>query len=125
MSPIPAEQVAADNELWRKTLKQGHLGLNGLRRVMRFLPGTPRCKICNNPFGGLGGHVCRAIGFTPSRKNPRLCAVCCEKMPLGGVEVETAILFADIRGSTSLAEKLGPTAYAEALNGFYRIATTR
>jgi len=44
-------------------------------------------------------------------------------MPLGGVEVETAILFADIRGSTSLAEKLGPTAYADALNGFYRTAT--
>jgi adenylate cyclase len=44
-------------------------------------------------------------------------------MPLGGIEIETAILFADIRGSTALAEQLGPKAYAEALNRSYQAAT--
>jgi adenylate cyclase len=109
--------------MWRKTLTEGHGRLGLLRKTMHWLPGEPRCKVCNNPFGGIGGKVCRAIGFKPSRKNPRLCALCCEKMPLGGVEVETAILFADIRGSTALAAQLGPTAYAEALNRFYQTAT--
>jgi adenylate cyclase len=33
------------------------------------------------------------------------------------------VLFADVRGSTMLGEKMGPTAYAELLNRFYRAAT--
>lgn len=115
--------TTANEELWRKTLLEGHLGLNTLRKFMGLLPGNPRCKICNNPFGGLGGHVCRAIGMGPSRKSPQVCAACCEKMPPGGAEIEVAALFADIRGSTGLAEALGPTAFAETLNRFYRTAT--
>ena len=124
MTREPAKNVSADEELWRETLTRGcHAGLRGLRRVMRLLPGTPRCKICNNPFGGIGGRVCQVVGFTRSRKSPHLCALCCEKMPLGGIEIETAILFADIRSSTALAEQLRPRAYAEAVNRFYQAAT--
>lgn len=115
--------IGAKQERWRKTLTEGHLGLSTLRRAMRLLPGTPRCKICNNPFGGFGGHICRAIGMGPSRKSPQVCAACCEKMPPGGAEIEIAVMFADIRGSTELAETLGPTRYAETLNRFYRSAT--
>jgi hypothetical protein len=33
------------------------------------------------------------------------------------------ILFADVRGSTALAEQLGPVAFAALLNRFYRTAT--
>jgi len=117
------DNASATDAAWRQTLTQGHVGLNTLRRVMRLLPGSPRCKVCQNPFGGFGGHVCRIIGMTPSRKNPLLCSLCCEKMPLGGAEIETAILFADVRGSISLAEQLGPAAYAATLNRFYRTAT--
>jgi adenylate cyclase len=91
---------------------------------MRLLPGPPRCNVCHNPFGGIGGHICGAIGMKPSRKNPRLCALCCEKMPPGGAEVEIAVLFADVRGSTALAERVGPAAFAEALNEFYETVTT-
>jgi adenylate cyclase len=113
----------ADDAQWRKTLTEGHLGLTVLRRSLRYLPGPPRCKICNNPFGGFGGHVCRAIGMGPSRKSPNVCASCCEKMPPGGTEIEIAVLFADVRGSTALAERVGPTAFADTLNRFYRTAT--
>lgn len=59
----------------------------------------------------------------PVEKNPNLCTLCCEKMPRGGAEVETAILFADIRGSTGLAETLGPARFADLLNRFYATAT--
>ncbi len=44
-------------------------------------------------------------------------------LPPGGAEVDIAVLFADIRGSTGLGETLGPTGFANLLNRFYRIAT--
>jgi adenylate cyclase len=44
-------------------------------------------------------------------------------LPPGGAELDIAILFADIRGSTVLGERLGPAEYAEALNRFYAAAT--
>ena len=125
MAGHDAADAGRSSEEWREALTLGHSmkSLRMLKRVMRLLPGSPRCKVCNNPFGGVGGGLCRLIGFTPSKKNPRLCSLCCEKMPLGGAEVETAILFADIRGSTGIAERLGPTAYADLLNRFYNVAT--
>jgi len=123
---IMQENRPANNKdlegLWRETLTKGH-AVRGLRKVMRVLPGSPRCKVCHNPFGGFGGALCRIVGMTPSRKNPKLCALCCEKLPFGGAEVDAAILFADVRGSTTISESLGPTAYAELLNRFYRTAT--
>ena len=119
-----ASDAAEQEAIWRETLTQGHVALKGLRKLMHLLPGSPRCKVCHNPFGGFGGHICRAVGFGPSRKNPQLCALCCEKLPPGGAEIETAILFADIRGSTVLAAELGPADYAATLNRFYRMATT-
>jgi adenylate cyclase len=61
--------------------------------------------------------------MVPSRKNPHLCALCCEKLPPGGAEVEIAVMFADIRDSSDLAKRLGPTRYAETLNRFYATAT--
>jgi len=117
--------AGSGSEQWHEALTQGHSvrSLKVLKRVMRVLPGPPRCKICNNPFGGVGGGICRMVGFRPSKKNPRICSICCEEMPLGGAEVETAVLFADIRGSIELAARLGPTLYAHLLNRFYSIAT--
>ncbi|HMH47029.1 MAG TPA: adenylate/guanylate cyclase domain-containing protein [Solirubrobacteraceae bacterium] len=44
-------------------------------------------------------------------------------MPVGGVEVDTAVLFADVRGSTSLGESTPPTEFAGLLNRFYEVAT--
>lgn len=110
---------------WHEVLTLGHSArsLRTLKRIMRLLPGNPRCKVCYNPFGGFGGGVCRLAGFSPSKKNPLLCTLCCEKMPRGGAEVETAILFADIRGSTRLAESLGPSEFAGLLNRFYTVST--
>jgi len=62
------------------------------------------------------------MGFAPSRKNPRLCSKCFEKAPMGGVEMDVGILFADVRGFTSLAEGKAPDAVAELLNRFYATA---
>jgi adenylate cyclase len=44
-------------------------------------------------------------------------------LPAGGCELEVSILFADVRGSTALGERLTPTAFSEAMRRFYGIAT--
>ena len=42
---------------------------------------------------------------------------------VGGAEVELSMLFADIRGSTGLGERLRPAEFTALLNTFYRIAS--
>ena len=60
-------------EKWRRGLTVGRPLLRRWRRLMRVLPSDPRCKMCYNPFGGVGGRALRLIGYAPSRKNPRFC----------------------------------------------------
>jgi adenylate cyclase len=91
-------------------------------RLMRHLPSDPRCAVCFAPYGGLGGRIMSRVGFGPSRKNPRLCDACFEKAPMGGVEMDVGILFADVRGFTSLAERQSPDETARLLNRFYATA---
>ena len=62
------------------------------------------------------------IGHRRSRKNPNLCNLCDDVLPAGGAEVDIAVLFADIRGSTALAEGMGAKAFTATLNHFYRVA---
>jgi adenylate cyclase len=112
------------SESWRAILTDGHAPLVRMRHVFRYLPSAPRCKVCNNPFGGVGGRLAGMAGFKRSRKNPNLCSRCCDDMPVGGAEVDVAVLFADVRGSTSLGEHTAPGAFAEQLNRFYAAATT-
>jgi adenylate cyclase len=92
-------------------------------RLMRLLPSDPRCRLCRAPFGGGGGRIMRRFGYRPSRKNPSICNVCFEQAPMGGVEMEIGVLFADIRGFTSLAEGMAPDDVAQMLNRFYAAAS--
>lgn len=96
--------------------------MHGFVRLMGKLPSDPRCAVCRAPYGGVGGRVMARLGFAPSRKNPRLCSQCFEKAPMGGVEMKVGILFADVRGFTSLAEHEAPDAVAALLNRFYASA---
>ena len=63
------------------------------------------------------------FGYRQSRKSPSICNYCDDLLPRGGAEVDMAILFADMRGSTALAQELGPTAFAALLNRFYEAAS--
>jgi adenylate cyclase len=103
-------------------LMDGHLPRTFVA-VMSRLPSEPRCRLCRAPFGGTGGRIMRRVGVGPSRKNPTLCNTCFEKAPMGGVEMEIGVLFADVRGFTSLAERMAPDAVAQMLNDFYAAAT--
>jgi adenylate cyclase len=97
-----------------------------LRRIFSLLPRDPRCKFCNAPFQGIGGTAVRALyGKTQSNLNPRFCNMCDEasrRFP-GGAEVPMSMLFADVRGSTALSEKMTPTEFRQLINRFYTNAT--
>ena len=97
-----------------------------LRRIFRMLPRDPRCKFCNAPFQGVGGTIVRALfGKRRSDLNPRFCNMCEEasrRFP-GGAEVEMSMLFADVRGSTALSEKMNPTEFSRLINRFYTRST--
>jgi adenylate cyclase len=99
--------------------------ITGTHKLFRHVPSPPRCKTCYVPFAGVGGRVARLAGFEPSRKNPSLCSHCCERgiASVGGVEVDIAVLFADVRASTALGERTTPSEFAALLNRFYRVAT--
>ena len=116
-SALPAE------EQWKKVLIEGHKGIRAMRWVNGRLPSAPRCKLCNNPFAGVAGRIYSLIGQKPSRKNPNMCSRCCEDLPSGGAEVDTAVLFADVRGSTKLGEQTDPATFAALMNRFYKAAT--
>jgi adenylate cyclase len=119
----PSTEIQGDPEDTRFfELMDRHLP-RGFIWLMRRLPAEPRCQLCKAPYGGLGGRVMRRFGFGPSRKNPTLCNTCFEKAPMGGVEMEIGVLFADVRGFTSLAEDMAPAGVAELLNRFYGSAS--
>lgn len=107
----------------RALVEKPTLMLRGLRRVMRGLPTGPRCKVCLAPFHGPGGVALRFTGFAPSRKNPNFCNLCFEKSPPGGQDADIGVLFADIRGFTTLTEQMPPAELRALLARFYKAAT--
>jgi adenylate cyclase len=90
--------------------------------IFRILPHDPRCKICHSPFHGVGGMVVSLLyGRRQSTLNPHFCNICedfAKKFP-GGSEVEMSMLFADVRGSTILAEQMAPIEFKQLINRFY------
>jgi adenylate cyclase len=93
-----------------------------MSRFLRLLPHDPRCKFCNAPFEGIGGRLARVVyGKKPSGLNPRFCNVCEDfaSKHRGGHEVEMSMLFADVRGSTALSERMNPTEFSRLINRFY------
>jgi adenylate cyclase len=79
--------------------------------------------MCLAPFGGIGGVVLRPW-FGPWERNAQLCKSCIGtlvKTGVGGAEVPVSLLFADIRGSTGLGERLRPAEFSALLNDFYRL----
>jgi adenylate cyclase len=108
---------------WHRLLIDGYEPLQKAQRVFRRLPSDPRCKLCQNPFGGLGGRLFSVVGRKPSRKNPNLCQYCFDHLPPGGIEIDIGVLFADVRNSTGLGEASTASEFAAQLNQFYAVAT--
>lgn len=113
-------------EYWKKFLSEGGDTWKGIgRRIFMRIPADPRCRMCASPFAGPGAPLMRLIGKRQSQQNPTWCTSCSDFMAKrrGGAEVEGAMLFADIRGSTALAERMSPGEYHALLNRYLTTAT--
>jgi len=108
-------------EFWRSFLEGTDPDLLRLRGLMHRLPSAPRCKMCAAPFGRPGSIVVRPFGFKRWAANSALCSICARGLDkeVGGVEVEATFLFADIRDSTSIAERTSPAGFHDMLERFY------
>jgi len=127
---LSEEQTDRDTQIeegWRSFLERGEFKSEiKQRRFLKYLPSDPRCKFCNAPFHGPGGVLCRVLlNKGPSGMNPRLCNVCehYAAKNLGGAEIELSMLFADVRGSTTLAEKMSTSDFSRLISRFYEAAT--
>jgi len=122
-------------EVWRTYMMEGRIPdyaspvwfeKKYLRPIVRLLPSDPRCRFCYYPFEGIGGAISRSLlGLAPSKLNPQLCNVC-ENMASeyqGGAEIDISILFADVRGSTTIAENMSPTDFSQLIDRFYKATT--
>lgn len=113
------------NERWRAVLTGQDPNIRGQRERYKRIPSDPRCKLCNSPFAGIGGWYFRRTGRAPWPRNPRFCTACflgVERTP-GGAEVEIMLLFADVRGSTPLAEQLGAREFSKLMNRFFGVGS--
>jgi adenylate cyclase len=112
-----------DNEEFWRAIVTGDAGvMRRERRRHRRIPGTPRCKTCLVPFGGPAAPMVRLVlKRRPSAKNPNYCDVCetFVRTHPGGAEVEISMLFADVRGSTALAEQMRPAEFSRLMNRFF------
>lgn len=110
-------------EQWYKMLTEGEAVPHHLRHLFGGLPSDPRCKLCAAPFKGWGGALMRLMGRAQSKYNPRFCIPCEKFEHPGGAEIVLTLLFADVRGSTPLAEQMGARDFSRLMNRFYKAAT--
>jgi adenylate cyclase len=126
---------ATPEEEWAALLSGTHPHLHD-PTPFRFVPSSPRCKLCKAPFRGVGGAVFRRYGFGPWPKNPNICGRCFKNLrkhagacpssgdaEVAGAEVELSMLFADVRGSSRIARTMSTLEFTRLMNRFYRTSS--
>jgi adenylate cyclase len=80
--------------------------------------------LCTGPFEGPGGALRRLVGLGRWPANPKYCRGCFKDLYTKheGAEIECSLLFADIRGSTTLAEGMPAREFRALLDRFYETA---
>ncbi|HLO36099.1 MAG TPA: adenylate/guanylate cyclase domain-containing protein, partial [Candidatus Deferrimicrobium sp.] len=120
----PGATRPAEEDHWRALLTGEDPSLKSLRRIWGRIPTGPRCKVCAAPFHGPGRILTRVVLHGQSVVNPTMCQLCFRQLAghPGGAEIDISIVFADVRGSTGLAETMGAGSFREALQTFYGLA---
>ena len=98
----------------------------GGRRVFGMLPTDPRCTLCLAPFEGPGGTLMRVVlNKRRAVMNPLMCNTCEDliRKLRYGLELEMSMLFADIRGSTPLAESMDTIDFKRLIDRFFSETT--
>ncbi|HYG72874.1 MAG TPA: adenylate/guanylate cyclase domain-containing protein [Actinomycetota bacterium] len=126
---------ATPEEEWSALLTGTHPHLSH-PSPLRFVPSSPRCKLCKAPFRGPGGAIFGRYGFAPWPKNPNICGRCFRAMEtatracprsqdgsIAGAEIELSMLFADVRGSSKIARTMSSVEFTRLMNRFYRVSS--
>lgn len=110
-----------NEERWRSYLNGEDPAPRARRALWGRLPSPPRCELCAAPFKGPFVPLLRLLGRREFAKNPRYCEFCVSSLMAakGGAEIEMSALFADVRGSMPLAERLGPSRTHGVIDRFY------
>ena len=119
------DEPRVDSEFWRAILLGTFWQFRAGRWLLKHLPHEPRCKLCAAPFEGAGAPFMRMIGKAPWPKNPKYCGSCFKNLANnhGGAEIPCSLLFADVRGSTQLAESMRPGDFKTLMAHFFRTAS--
>jgi adenylate cyclase len=119
-----APPESAHDDLWRGVLMGTDPIIRKLRGFYKHLPREPRCKMCAAPFAGPVAPIMRMRGRGRWAKNPNYCAKCFSFLSnaRGGADIPCTLLFADVRGSTQLAERISSSEFSRLLNRFYDTA---
>lgn len=117
--------MAENEDYWHKMLSEGNALLDGGRTVLGWIPSDSRCMFCHGPFEGFGGKVMSLVGKGQAREDPRVCNSCVkqgQRHP-GGAHVDLATVFADMRGSTPTAERIGDRAFSALIDRFFKVSS--
>ena len=112
---MPTEPTV--DEQWYQMLTEGEPNNRHLYHLYGLLPANPRCKLCAAPSKSWGGFIMHLIGRDPSKYNPRFCQPCERFDHPGGAEVPLTMLFADVCGSTALAEQMSALEFSRLMLG--------
>jgi adenylate cyclase len=122
----PTDQIKQLNPLWRAIFSGEHPELRRGRKMFRLMSPTARdrCRLCYAGFDGFSAPVMRAIGRGQWLRNPHFCEKCESVLAheRGGAEIEIAMLYADVRGSTQLAAGMRPAEFAALMQRFFQTA---
>jgi len=123
--PSAASDAPPNEGMWRAILTGADPRFARTRAWLKHVPSEPRCKMCGAPFQGVGRPLMHLLHRDRWAKNPRYCGYCFKVLQEhhGGAEIEASFLFADVRGSTALAERVSATEFRRLLNRFYEIAS--
>ncbi len=120
------DQTKNFNPLWRAIFSGEHPELRRGRKMLRLISPTAhdRCRLCYAGFDGFSAPVMRAIGRAQWLRNPHFCEKCESVLAeqRGGAEIEIAMLYADVRGSTQIAAGMRPAEFAALMQRFFETA---
>jgi adenylate cyclase len=127
MSSEKTEHDIYVENIWRNLLTQGESDKEKrLRKIFRMFPAKTKCKWCDLPFDHPASPLIHFMfRKRPSAFNPHFCNICDDFAVKfqGGAEVELSMVFADIRGSTTLAEGMSATEFKKLIDRFYQEST--
>ncbi|MEJ2759836.1 MAG: adenylate/guanylate cyclase domain-containing protein [Anaerolineales bacterium] len=127
MSSDQLERDAMVEKTWHDLLTYGESDKEKrYRRIFKMFPSQTKCKWCDLPFDHPASPLIYALfRKRPSQFNPRFCNICDEfaRKYQGGAEIEIAMVFADIRGSTRLAESMTVSEFKNLIDRYYRVTT--